>query len=335
MQNKLTIKDIAKKLGVSVSTVSRALKDHPDISEKTKALIRNFANEMNYRPNVLALSLRKQKSNTIGLIIPEIVHHFFSSVISGIEDLTYREGYNLIICQSNENQFRESTNLQTLIDHRVDGIIVSMSKSTTNFHHFKKAHDDGIPMVFFDRICDAVETDRVVMDDFEGGRLATEYLINKGCRNILHLAAAPNLLIGRNRRDGYIEALRQNNIPVRDKFILKCDTREEVLTMQNHILSLVPQIDAIFAVNDSTAIAVIQMLRRNGFRIPEDIRVIGFGDGPIATIVEPALTTVEQKGYDMGREAVRLLLQRLNNPNVPIDYQTRVFTPTIKVRDSA
>lgn len=168
MQNKLTIKDIAKKLGVSVSTVSRALKDHPDISEKTKALIRNFANEMNYRPNVLALSLRKQKSNTIGLIIPEIVHHFFSSVISGIEDLTYREGYNLIICQSNENQFRESTNLQTLIDHRVDGIIVSMSKSTTNFNHFKKAYDDGIPMVFFDRICDAVETDRVVMDDFRG-----------------------------------------------------------------------------------------------------------------------------------------------------------------------
>jgi DNA-binding LacI/PurR family transcriptional regulator len=335
MQNKLTIKDIAKKLGVSVSTVSRALKDHPDISEKTKALIRNFANEMNYRPNVLALSLRKQKSNTIGLIIPEIVHHFFSSVISGIEDLTYREGYNLIICQSNENQFRESTNLQTLIDHRVDGIIVSMSKSTTNFNHFKKAWEDGIPMVFFDRICDAIETDRVVMDDFEGGRLATEYLINKGCRNILHLAAAPNLLIGRNRRDGYIEALRQYNIPVRDKFILKCDTREEVLTMQNHILSLVPQIDAIFAVNDSTAIAVIQMLRRNGFRVPEDIRVIGFGDGPIATIVEPALTTVEQKGYDMGREAVRLLLQRLNNPNVPIDYQTRVFTPTIKVRDSA
>ncbi len=335
MQNKLTIKDIAKKLGVSVSTVSRALKDHPDISEKTKALIRNFANEMNYRPNVLALSLRKQKSNTIGLIIPEIVHHFFSSVISGIEDLTYREGYNLIICQSNENQFRESTNLQTLIDHRVDGIIVSMSKSTTNFNHFKKAWEDGIPMVFFDRICDAIETDRVVMDDFEGGRLATEYLINKGCRNILHLAAAPNLLIGRNRRDGYIEALRQYSIPVRDKFILKCDTREEVLTMQNHILSLVSQIDAIFAVNDSTAIAVIQMLRRNGYKVPEDIRVIGFGDGPIATIVEPALTTVEQKGYDMGREAVRLLLQRLNNPNVPIDYQTRVFTPTIKVRDSA
>ncbi|MGC8865965.1 MAG: LacI family DNA-binding transcriptional regulator [Bacteroidales bacterium] len=335
MQNKLTIKDIAKKLGVSVSTVSRALKDHPDISEKTKALIRNFANEMNYRPNVLALSLRKQKSNTIGLIIPEIVHHFFSSVISGIEDLTYREGYNLIICQSNENQFRESTNLQTLIDHRVDGIIISMSKSTTNFNHFKKAWDDGIPMVFFDRICDAIETDRVVMDDYEGGRLATEYLIKKGCRNILHLAAAPNLLIGRNRRDGYLEALRQYNIPLRDKFILKCDTREEVLTMQNHILSLVPQIDAIFAVNDSTAIAVIQMLKRHGYRVPEDVRVIGFGDGPNATIVEPALTTVEQKGYDMGREAVRLLLQRLNNPNVPIDYQTRVFTPSIKERESA
>lgn len=334
-QNQLTIKDIARKLGVSVSTVSRALKDHPDISQETKNLIRNFAQEMNYRPNVLALSLRRQKSNTLGLIIPEIVHHFFSTVISGIEDLSYREGYNLIICQSNENQFREAANLQTLIDHRVDGILVSVSKSTQNFSHFRGAFDDGIPMVFFDRICETIDTDRVIMDDFAGGRMATDYLAKKGCRNILHLSAAPNLLIGRNRRDGYLQALKDNHIEIRDDRILKCDTREEVLTLQHHILNLAPQIDGIFAVNDSTAIAVIQVLQKKGYKIPGDISVIGFGDGPNATVISPNLTTIEQKGYDMGREAVRLLLQRLNNPAAAISFQTKVFTPSVKIRESA
>jgi LacI family transcriptional regulator len=335
MKNKVTIKDIAKALGVSISTVSRALKDHPDISESTKTLIKNFAQEINYRPNVLALSLRQQKSHTIGLIIPEIVHHFFSSVISGMEDLSYREGYNIIICQSTENQFREAAALQTLIDHRVDGILISLSKSTQNFSQFKKAIEEGFPLVFFDRICESVETDRVIMDDTEGGRLATEYLINKGCSNILHLAASSHLLIGRYRRDGYIQALKDHHLPIKEELILKCDTQEEVLTLQNHLYELLPQIDGVFAVNDSTAIALIQILKKKGYRIPQDIRVVGFGDGPNATIVEPALTTIEQKGYDMGRESVRLLLQRLNNPSASISYQTRVFPPTLKIRESA
>ena len=298
-------------------------------------MIKSYAEKVNYRPNVLALSLRRQKSNTIGLIIPTIVHHFFSSVISGIEDLAYKEGYNLIICQSNENQHREAINLQTLIDHRVDGIMVSISKTTQEYDHFREAIDSGIPLVFFDRVIEEVESDKVITDDFEGGRLATTHLISRGCKNILHLAAPQHLLIGRNRRNGYCEALRANNLEIKNERILKCDTREEVITLRNHLLNLAPEIDGIFAVNDSTAIAAIQILQKNNFNVPDDIAVIGYGDGPNATIIHPELTTVIQKGYEMGRESIKLLLRRLNNPSADINYQTKSFKPSLIIRQSA
>lgn len=325
----ITIKDIAKMLGVSPSTVSRALKDHPDISEETRNLVKTFAEKVKYRPNALALSLRKQKTNTLGLVIPEIVHHFFSSVISGMEDLAYGEGYTMMICQSNENFYREVINLQALLDHRVDGLLVSISKTTREFNHLHNALDSGIPMVFFDRICDELDTDRVITDDFEGARIATTHLIETGCQKILHLAAPRHLLIGKNRYEGYVQALKNHKIPLDENLVLKCDTREEVMSMRQHILTLAPQIDGIFGVNDSTAIAVMQVLQENGYRIPEDISVVGFGDGPIATIASPPLTTLEQKGYEMGREAVRLLIQRLENPSAMINNQTKIITPSL------
>src|SRR5690554_209792 len=325
----ITIKDIAKMLGVSPSTVSRALKDHPDISEETRNLVKTFAEKVKYRPNALALSLRKQKTNTLGLVIPEIVHHFFSSVISGMEDLAYGEGYTMMICQSNENFYREVINLQALLDHRVDGLLVSISKTTREFNHLHNALDSGIPMVFFDRICDEIDTDRVITDDFEGARIATTHLIETGCQKILHLAAPRHLLIGKNRYEGYAQALKNHKIPLDENLVLKCDTREEVMSMRQHILTLAPQIDGIFGVNDSTAIAVMQVLQENGYRIPEDISVVGFGDGPIATIASPPLTTLEQKGYEMGREAVRLLIQRLENPSAMINNQTKIITPSL------
>lgn len=331
----LTIKDIARNLGVSVSTVSRALKDHPDISPETKLMIQAFAEQGNYRPNVLALSLRRQKSYTIGLIIPAIVHHFFSSVISGMEELAYKEGYNLIICQSNENQHREAINLQTLIDHRVDGILVSLSKTTQSFDPFIEAFESGLPIVFFDRVCPELETDRILTDDFQGGRIATEHLLKRGCKNILHLAAPQHLLIGKGRYDGYCEALRSKGLELRKELTLKCDTPEEVMALKNHLINLAPHIDGIFAVNDSTAIAVIQVLQKAGFSVPENIAVVGFGDGPNATIIHPELTTVVQKGYEMGRAAVRLLLQRLNNPSAAISPQTITLKPAMKIRESA
>ena len=334
--NHVTLKDIARILELSPSTVSRALKDHPDINEETKRLVKTFAEKVNYRPNALALSLRRQKTNTIGLIIPEIVHHFFSSVISGIEDLAYGEGYNVMICQSNENYQREVIDTQALIDHRVDGILVSISKTTKDFSHLKMAHENGIPMVFFDRICEDILTDRVITDDFKGAHIATSHLIDRGCRNILHLAAPQHLIIGSQRKEGYIKALQDTNIPVDEDLIVKCDTREYVASLREHLLKLIQEkkVTGIFAVNDSTAIAAMQMLQSAGYKIPDDIKVIGFGDGPNAEIACPPLTTVEQKGYETGREAMRLLLQRLENPGIEINYSTKVLTPTLKQRQS-
>ncbi len=329
----VTIKDIAKTLEISVSTVSRALKDHPDISPATKNMVKAFAEKVNYRPNALALSLRQSKTFTIGIIIPEIVHHFFSSVIAGIEDLAYASGYKVIICQSNENVEREKVVLQALVDSRVDGVLVSLSKTTNDLSHFKALIDDEIPVVFFDRVPSELETDRVVADDFEGARIATNHLINIGRHNILHLAGPQNLLIGTNRKNGYLAALKERNISINDELILHCDSREATIELEKRILELAPKINGLFAVNDTTAITAMQILQRNGYRIPQDIAVVGFGDGPNADIAYPSLTTVEQKGFEIGKEASRLLLYRIDHTESS-DFHTTVLTPELKLRDS-
>jgi len=332
--NLISINDIARALGISPSTVSRALKDHPDISTETKRVVKEYAEQVNYRPNALALSLKRQRSNTLGLVIPEIVHHFFSSVISGIEELAYAKGYRLIICQSNEDYKREVINTQVLLDHRADGILVSMSKSTKDHGHFKDLIDSGIPIVFLDRVCEEVETDRVVTADFEGALLATGHLLEKGCRKILHLASPQHLLIGKLRLEGYLKALANFGIEKDPAYILQCDTRQEVLDLKDQILRLAPEIDGIFAVNDFTAIAAMQLLQENGYKIPGDIAVTGFGNDPIASIANPPLTTVEQRGFEMGRQAVEILIRRIENPSTFIDFQTRVIPVSIEKRAS-
>ncbi|KAF0197880.1 MAG: transcriptional regulator LacI family [Bacteroidetes bacterium] len=332
--NLISINDIARALGISPSTVSRALKDHPDISTETKRVVKEYAEQVNYRPNALALSLKRQRSNTLGLVIPEIVHHFFSSVISGIEELAYAKGYRLIICQSNEDYKREVINTQVLLDHRADGILVSMSKSTKDHGHFKDLIDSGIPIVFLDRVCEEVETDRVVTADFEGALLATGHLLERGCRKILHLASPQHLLIGKLRLEGYLKALANFGIEKDPAYILQCDTRQEVLDLKDQILRLAPEIDGIFAVNDFTAIAAMQLLQENGYKIPGDIAVTGFGNDPIASIANPPLTTVEQRGFEMGRQAVEILIRRIENPSTFIDFQTRVIPVSIEKRAS-
>ncbi len=331
----ITIKDIARILGISPSTVSRALKDHPDISPKTKQLVQTFAQKVNYRPNALALSLRSSKTNTIGIVIPEIVHHFFSSVISGIEDVAYGRGYNAIICQTNENYQREVIDMQALIDNRVDGILISMSKNTHEFTHFNNVRDNGVPIVFFDRICEAISSDRVIADDFEGARIATRHLINKGCKKIMHLAAPQHLLIGKNRKEGYYSALREHHLQCDEDYIIKCDTRESVFAKADDIIRLAGEIDGVFAVNDSTAIAVMQVLQRNGYNVPKDIAVVGFGDGPNANIAYPPLTTVEQKGYDIGQAAMRLLIGHIEDKATEEEFETKIFTPELVERTSS
>lgn len=332
--HQVTIKDIAKILGLSVSTVSRALKSHPDISDETKNHVNDLARKLNYKPNSLALSLRSNKTNNIGVIIPEVVHHFFSSVISGIEDVAYDHGYNVMVCQSNESYNREVINAQALLMNRVDGVLVSIAKTTYNFDHFRSYLEQDVPMVFFDRICPDIITDRVVFNDEAGAYMATEHLINIGCKKIAHFSGPQNLLIGQGRFAGYQRALRHYNIPFDPNLVLGCDTREEAMAVTSGFLIKNPDIDGIFVVNDSTAISVIQEIQKMGKRIPLDIAIIGFGDGPNALIISPALTTIEQKGYEMGKEAVTLLLNKIENETPINSFQTKVLSPSLIERAS-
>jgi DNA-binding LacI/PurR family transcriptional regulator len=332
--HQVSINDIARDLGINPSTVSRALRDHPSISLKTKRKVMEMAERYNYRPNILAMGLRKRSTKTIGLIIPEIAHHFFSSVISGIEELAYASGYRVMICQSNEDQSREALNLMALLDHRVDGVLVSVSKNTLDFDHFKKVMEQGVPIIFFDRISEELATDRVITNDYEGARMVTAHLIERGCRNILHLAAPKYLLVGKERLRGYRQALYEKQIEFREELILQCDNSQQVSEMQHEILKLAPGIDGVFAVNDFTAIAAMQLLQRHGYTVPDNIAIAGFGDDPIASIVCPPLTTVEQKGYEIGNESVRLLIQRIENPDTEFPPRTRVFESTLKIRES-
>ncbi len=329
----VSISDIAKALNVSPSTVSRALKNHPEISRETCLRIQDYARKVNYRPNALALGLKRQRSLTIGVIIPEIVHHFFSTIISGIEDLAYGKGYRVIICQSNEDYHREVINVEALTDHRVDGFLVSISKTTRDHNHFQSLVNQGIPVVFMDRASQDVTTDRVLTNDFEGARMLVTHLLQTGRRKIIHLAGPQHLCVGRERYLGYAEALKEAGVRLSEEMVLKCDTPEKVLQQSKKLLALSEEADAIFAVNDFTAVAAMRLLQENDFEVPGKIAIAGFGDDPIATIVRPSLTTVEQRGYDIGKEAARMLLNRLSGETEEA-FKTKIFPAFLKVRDS-
>lgn len=331
--SQISLRDIAEALNVSVSTVSRALKNHPDISDETCRKVQEYAQRVHYRPNAMALGLKQQRSHTIGVIIPEIVHHFFSSVISGVEDLAYGSGYRVMICQSNEDYLREVINVQALMDHRVDGLLVSISKSTLDQQHFRRVVEQGVPIVFMDRISREIPSDRVITNDYEGARQVVSHLLKQGCRRIIHLSGPQHLCVGKERYQGYVQALREHKIEPDEELVLRCDTPDRVQRKKVQLLGLAKEADGLFAVNDFTAVAAMRLLQEEGFDVPGQIAVAGFGDDPIATIVRPQLTTVEQRGYDMGHEAARLLLKRLGD-DAEEGFQTKMFPAFLKVRAS-
>ncbi|MDP4238749.1 MAG: LacI family DNA-binding transcriptional regulator [Bacteroidota bacterium] len=308
----ITIKDIARALNISPSTVSRALKNHPDISQHTKDSVNQYAKDFHYKPNALALSLRMNRNNTIGVIIPEIVHYFFSSILSGIEQIANQQGFNVIVCQSNENYDQEVQNTQALISTRVSGVLACLAKQTTNYDHFQDIIDSDIPLVFFDRICIGINTDRVVVDDYSGAFAAVEYLIQTGCKRIAFYTTPFHLEISKNRKNGYLDALRKYNIPVDETLIHVCDTREEAIIITPEILDRPDRPDGFFAINDHCAAGIMYAVKLAGLRIPEDISIFGFSDGELAKACDPMLSTVEQHGYEMGKNAAGLLLDKIN-----------------------
>jgi LacI family transcriptional regulator len=333
--SQVTIKDIAKALGISPSTVSRALKDHPDISAETKRMVNELAEKLRYQPNAVALSLKHSRSNTIGVIIPEIVHFFFSSVISGIEDVAYDAGFTVIICQSNEMYDREVANAHTLLAHRVDGVMVSVSKETKDFGHIEMFKERNVPLVFFDRVVPGIAADSVIIDDRKASFDATNHLIQNGRKRIAHFGAPQNLLIGRERKEGYLDALRSAGITPDPNLILEVDSFEKAMKAVEKILDLPEPPDGIFAVNDLTAIGAMQSVQKKGIIVPDQIAIVGFSDGRFSGITQPSLTSVDQHGYEMGTFATQMLLNRLLNPGQDDEPITKILNANLIVRGSS
>lgn len=332
----ITIKDIANELGFSVSTVSRALKNHPDINEDTKKRVQELAERLCYTPNPIALSLKNRSSGLIGVVVPEVVHHFFATVICGIEEVAERNGYSLILMQSSEQVLKEVTAVNNTINGRVDGVLASVSKQTNSYEHFQKLIDSNIPLVFFDRVADDVDTTHVMVTDFAGAYDATNHLIEQGCRNIVHFYGPQNRTIFKNRLNGYRQALEDAGLPVLPHLIIEADSMD----MGKHQTELLVQhgvtFDAIFAVNDFTAAGAMLALKKAGRAIPKDVALVGFADESITQMLEPNLSSVHQPGFEMGQQAMELLLQQINSdeklPSKRITLNTKLIVRESSLR---
>jgi len=338
--NQVTIKDIARELGISPSTVSRALKDHPDISAETKKAVNELADKLNYQPNIVALSLRQKKTNTIGVIIPEVVHFFFSTVVSGIEDVAYQAGYNVILTQSNESYQREVTDTKALFNSRVDGMLISVSRETTNFDHIESIISKGVPVVFYDRMYNNPNTSKVIVDDYLGAKEAVLHLVDQGCKRIAHLEGAPNLIISKERLKGYQDALIERNLEVRENYTVVCPSNsfEEGMKATKKLLSLPTPPDAIFANNDPMAMGAMMAIKEKGLKIPTDIAVVGFSNWFFGELMEPSLTTVDQPGFEMGQEAARLLIRQIETKDKELDDpapETKILKTKLVIRNSS
>jgi LacI family transcriptional regulator len=331
----VTIKDLARELKISASTVSRALKNHPDISDETKMAVNELAKKLNYQPNAVALSLKQQRSNTIGVIIPEIVHYFFSSVISGIEDVAYDAGFNVIICQSNERYEREVANAKTLMASRVDGVLVSISKETEVYDHLYNLRDNNIPLVFYDRIVPGLFADQVIIDDLDASYRATKHLIDTGRTKIAHFAGPQKLLIGQQRKEGYLKAMNEAGLDVDEDLIIEADNFEKARMAIMKLINTGKKFDGLFATNDLTAIGAMQTIQKRGIKIPDEIAVVGFSDGRFSGITQPTLTSVDQHGYEMGTVATEMLLKRIVSKNTEEPFDTKILNANLIVRGSS
>ncbi|MEQ9230384.1 MAG: LacI family DNA-binding transcriptional regulator [Cyclobacteriaceae bacterium] len=333
----VTIKDIARELDISPSTVSRALKDHAEISKETKEAVNRVAKELNYQPNSLALSLRYSKSHTIGIVVPEIVHFFFSTVISGIEDVAHAEGYNIIITQSNDSFEREASNLQTLFNNRVDGILISISEETRSSEHLEGLLQRGIPIVCFDRNVEDLDVSKVVVDDFSGGYQATEHLIKQGYKKIAHLAGPESLVLTRERHDGYKKALEDNGIKY-DKNIVLYGYISEERPARDAMKKLIKdqKPDAVFAASDVSAMGAMNAATGLGMKVPDDFGVVGFSNWQFTSITHPSISTIEQRGFEMGQKSAELLIKELNSEEETfLDSETIKLTTRLIHRESS
>ena len=328
-----TIIDIAKRLKLSPSTVSRALNNHPDIKESTRAKVKKIAVELNYRPNSIAQSLKTNRTNTIGVLVPEIKHEFFSSAISGIEEVAYKSGYTIILCQSDEKYEREVINTNVLMHQRVAGVIVSISENTKFGGHFQELLNAGIPVTFFDRASEDVDADRVIIDDYKSSMEATTYLIKKGYKRIAHFAGRETLEICQKRLKGFTDAMKQANLPLLEGFLIHGELHESHgYHSMNALIEKKTVPDAILGVNDLVAMGAFRRIKEVGLRIPEDIAVMGFSNSQLTTMVYPTLTVVDQFPFEMGKNAASMLIEMIEGKRKK--PKTLVIETKLVIRES-
>lgn len=333
-----TIKDIARALGVSTSTVSRALRDSYEISAETKQLVMECAERLNYKPNPMALALKERKTRSIGIIVVEIANPFFSQVINGIESIAYDKGYNVIITQSHELYEREVADLQFLASRSIDGLLVSVATETTDFSHFQELHKKGLPIVFFDRISNEVNTHTVILDNFKGAYDATEHLIQNGYRRIAALASSEFLSITKERMAGYFEALQNHNIERDDQLMANTFfggmDESEIDAAINRLFLLRKKPDALICFSDKLTTGAMKSLKRRGLKVPDDMALTGFLNTEHAELFDPPLTVVRQPAFDIGKAATELLLQLIESKRKVTNFERRLLSPELIIRGS-
>lgn len=331
----ITIKDIAKKLNISIATVSRAFNDKSDIKLDTKNLILKTAKEMGYRPNPIAKKLIQKRTLSVGIVVPEFLNSFFPEVIIGAQEVLFEKGYQVLITQSNENFETELKNVKALEDSMVDGIIISQTSETKNVDYYQNLISTGFPIVFFNRVCDEITASKILFNDYKWAFFATEHLINQGFKNIYHLKGKENLSLTNDRMKGFLDAHAKHKLTVfKEQIIPTGFTIEEGQRVANDIINSGKIPDAIFASNDPSAIGAMQIFKKKGFLIPKDIAFVGFTESKMGTIIDPALTSVLQPASEIGREAARILINQIEKPTT-YTPQTILLNGQLNIRESS
>jgi LacI family transcriptional regulator len=335
-KEKATIHDIARKLNITASTVSRALKDHPRISAETKKAVQKAAQKLNYQPNNIAAALRNGKSNIIGIIVPTADRTFFSSVVRGIEEIANTAKYNVMICQTYDNYEKEVSTVEALLNARVDGIIVSHGKETQNFDHFLKVKERGIPIILFDRSNDELEVSNVVIDDFLGAYKATEHLIQQGCKRIAHFTNARKISIFKERLRGYREALLDNGLKFDESLVVDSNLQlEDGRNSMEQLLKRKDIPDGVFSSSAYGILGAMQVLKEKGFKVPEDVALVGFSNEPFTSFTEPPLSTIDQHPMRMGNAAAEIFLEEIAVKDKKFIPQKIVLKPELIIRQSS
>ena len=335
-QKKITIKDIANVLNISAAAVSKALHDDSRISAKTKAAVKKVAKELNYQPNHLASALRKGKSNLVGVIVPRTNSHFFSSVIQNIEEVLNKEGYNIIITQSNESFKKECRNIDTLLFTQVDGIIASMANETIDLVYYEKIKSKGIPLILFDRGENDLNVDYIGINDYESSHMIVEHLIEQGCKRIAHIGGYRRTRIFNNRIRGYVDAIKKHNFSLDESLLIESSlTIEDGRDKMTQLLALKNRPDAVYVAGDYAALGALQILKENNIDIPNEIALIGFGNEPFTSMVTPSISSINQHSTEIGKQAALTFLERVKNPNTKQTLNKVILDAELIVRDSS